>query len=74
MVAPLEKAGLVAGAPDPSDGRQTILSLTEKSPTRIRDRTAREDWLIHLIQAKLSPEEREELAHALTLLKRIVDA
>ncbi len=43
IVAPLEKAGLVAGAPDPSDCRQTILSLTEKSPTRIRDRTARED-------------------------------
>jgi DNA-binding MarR family transcriptional regulator len=27
-VALLEAAGFVSGAPDPSDGRQTILSLT----------------------------------------------
>ena len=28
-VAVLEAQGLVAGAPDPADGRQTLLSLTE---------------------------------------------
>src|ERR1700734_3380184 len=29
VIAALEAAGLVIGAPDPTDGRQTILSLTE---------------------------------------------
>src|SRR5579863_629179 len=29
-IAPLEAAGLVSGAPDPDDGRQTLLSLTKK--------------------------------------------
>src|ERR1700748_3487590 len=29
VIAALETAGFVSGAPDPTDGRQTILSLTE---------------------------------------------
>src|ERR1700685_1508239 len=29
IIAALEAAGYVAGAPDPSDGRQTIISLTD---------------------------------------------
>src|ERR1700743_2475292 len=29
IIAALETAGFVAGAPDPSDGRQTIISLTD---------------------------------------------
>ena len=30
VVTPLREAGLVRGAPDPSDGRQTLMSLTPK--------------------------------------------
>ncbi len=74
IVAPLEEAGLVVGAPDPADGRQTILSLTEKARAMVRDnRMAKEDWLCRVIQAKLSPGEQQELARAVEHLKRVAD-
>ena len=73
-VAALEAAGLVRGAPHPSDGRQTILSLTPACRDWIAaSRAAREDWLLQAIQAKLSPAEQEELASALALFKRLVE-
>lgn len=45
-VAVLEAAELISGAPDPTDGRQTILSLTAAAREEIKSgRTAKEDWL-----------------------------
>lgn len=73
-IAVLEAAGLVHGAPDPADGRQTILSLTDTCRDRIRaGRAAREDWLSRAIQTKLSVAELEQLATGIELLKRLVD-
>lgn len=73
-VASLEAAGLVSGAPDPKDGRQTILSLTDTCRDWITEgRAARQDWLFRTIQARLSPEEQQQLAAAVDLLKRLVD-
>jgi DNA-binding MarR family transcriptional regulator len=73
-VAALEAANLVRGAPDPDDGRQTIMSLTEACRERLRtSRAARQDWLSRTIAAKLSPREQQELAAAVTLLKRLVN-
>lgn len=72
-IAPLESAGLVSGAPDPNDGRQTILSLTDGCRKWIAEgRAARQDWLTRTIQARLSLKEQEELAAALDLLNRLV--
>ena len=74
IVAALETAGLVSGAPDPTDGRQTILSLTEACRERIAaGRAAREDWLLHAIEAHLTPMEQEQVASAVALLKRLVE-
>ena len=74
-VATLEAAGLVKGSPDPADGRQTILSLTDTCRELIKaKRAAKEDWLFRAIQTKLSPAEQEELATALELLKRLADS
>jgi DNA-binding MarR family transcriptional regulator len=74
-VATLEAAGLVKGSPDPADGRQTILSLTDACRELIKvHRAAKEDWLLRAIQTKLSPAEQEELATALELLKRLADS
>jgi DNA-binding MarR family transcriptional regulator len=74
LVAALEAAGLVSGAPDPSDGRQTILSLTDACRKWIEEgRAARQDWLTRTIQARLSPQEQEDLAASIELLKRLVD-
>src|SRR5208337_2257499 len=74
-VATLEAAGLVKGSPDPADGRQTILSLTDTCRKLIKaNRAAKEDWLFRAIQTKLSPAEQEELATAMELLKRLADS
>jgi len=74
-VATLEAAGLVKGSPDPADGRQTILSLTDTCRELIKaNRAAKEDWLFRAIQTKLSPAEQEDLATALELLRRLADS
>lgn len=73
-IAVLEAAGLVSGEADPGDGRQTILSLTPACREMIAaGRAARQDWLFGALQAKLTPEERDDLAHAAHLLYRLVD-
>jgi DNA-binding MarR family transcriptional regulator len=74
-VSALEAAGLVRGTPDPNDGRQTILSLTAACQERIAaGRAARQDWLFHAIQKSLAPDEQEQLARAVELLKRLADS
>jgi DNA-binding MarR family transcriptional regulator len=72
IVAALEEAGLVVGTPDPADGRQTLLSLTDHCREWIaQSRAARQDWLSRTIDARLSPAERTQLAQALPLLHRL---
>ena len=75
IIAALETAGYVAGAADPSDGRQTIISLTD----HFRDwvsaaRAARQDWLLRTLQARLTVREQHQLAGAVELLKRLLDS
>jgi DNA-binding MarR family transcriptional regulator len=71
----LEAAGYVSSAPDPTDGRQTILSLTDARREATRaSRAALEDWLFRAIRAHLSGEEQEELVAAIELLKRLADS
>src|SRR6202012_959999 len=53
-LAVLKAAGFVSGAPDPNDGRQTVLSLTPACQEAIRTgRAAREDWLFRHVAATL---------------------
>ena len=74
LLAVLKAAGLVTGAPDPADGRQTVLSITPECREKIRaSRAAREDWLAHAIQAKFSPVEQQQFATGVALLSRLVD-
>jgi DNA-binding MarR family transcriptional regulator len=74
-VSVLEAAGFVSGAPDPKDGRQTILSLTAECRKWIKaSRAAREDWLFRTIRAKLTSGEQKDLATAVELLKRLADS
>lgn len=74
-VSVLEAAGLVSGASDPTDGRQTILSLTAAAREEIKaNRAAREDWLFRAIRTNLTSAEQEELATGIELLKRLVDS
>ena len=74
IVTPLQEAGLVSGAPDPSDGRQTLMSLTTECVKRIGEgRAARQDWLTTTISQRLSAREQEKLQAALALLTRLVE-
>jgi len=74
VIAALESAGLVSGAPDPADGRQTLLSLTDACRKWVDEgRAARQDWLTRMLQARLSPQEQDEVGKAVELLKRLVD-
>ena len=74
LIAALADAGLVRSAPDPADGRQTLLSLTDACRRWIQDgRAARQDWLTRTIQARLSPREQDQVAKAVELLGRLVE-
>jgi DNA-binding MarR family transcriptional regulator len=74
VIAALESAGLVSGAPDPADGRQTLLSLTDACRKWAAEgRAARQDWLTRMLQERLSPQEQGEVAKAVGLLKRLVE-
>lgn len=73
-VATLKDAGLVRGDPDPSDGRQTALSLTEACREALaKVRAAKEDWLNRAIDTRFSAAERDELGHAISLINRLLD-
>ena len=74
IVAPLQDAGLIRGAPDPGDGRQTLMSLTPKCLRWMQQgRAAGQDWLTTTISQKLSSQEQQTLESALTLLARLVE-
>jgi DNA-binding MarR family transcriptional regulator len=74
IVTPLQESGLVSGAPDPSDGRQTLMSLTPKCLKWLQEgRAARQDWLATTISQKLSLHEQEKLQAALKLLTRLAE-
>jgi DNA-binding MarR family transcriptional regulator len=74
-ISSLEEAGLLSGSSDPTDGRRTILSLTDTCRELIKaTRAAKEDWLFRAIQTKLSVAEQEELARSLELLNRLADS
>ena len=74
VIAALEAAGMIAGTPDPADGRQTLLVLTSDCRKWLeKSRAARQDWLTRTLQARLSPNELDEVAKAVELLERLVD-
>jgi len=74
VIGALEAAGLVSGAPDPNDRRQTLLSLTDACRSSFRDgRAARQDWLSRSLAARLTAQELDDLATAVELLKRLID-
>lgn len=74
IVVPLQESGLIRGVPDPSDGRQTLMSLTPKCLKWLQEgRAARQDWIATTISQKLSIQEQAKLQEALKLLTRLVE-
>ncbi|MEU0134125.1 MarR family transcriptional regulator [Streptomyces sp. NPDC006296] len=70
----LEDRGLVSRAPDPADGRKSVVSVTEEGSTVLAGvRAAKRDWLADAITAELDGAERRTLAEAVGLIGRLVD-
>ena len=73
VIAELDGAGLIRGAPDPTDGRRTIISLTDAGWDSIKlSRAERQDWLVHMIDERFSAAEIEQLIESMELLERLL--
>ena len=73
IVTALEAGGFISGAPDPKDGRRTILSITDWARKEVAARRlAKEDYLADAIAANLTEAEQQQLAAAIPLLKRLI--
>lgn len=71
VIAALEDMGFVERAAHPTDGRQSIVSLTPAGTAFIRETiSAREAWLDRRL-AELSGDEREVLARAAEIIDRM---
>ncbi len=71
-IAELAAAGLVARSPDPTDGRQILIELTELGRTTLaEERARREGWLSKAIESELTDEEQETLFRAVAILRRL---
>jgi DNA-binding MarR family transcriptional regulator len=64
-VAWLETEGLITAAPDPDDGRATLLTLTTDGEQRLRELSRTGLDAVHTIAADFTDEELETLAHLL---------
>ena len=74
MVTALVEGGLVRRDADPSDGRQVLVSITAAGESEVREtRRRRNEWLAGRL-AELGPDEREVLARAAVLLRRLSES
>ncbi|MFE0172083.1 MarR family winged helix-turn-helix transcriptional regulator [Streptomyces sp. NPDC059002] len=72
-VGALVDMGLVERAPDPDDGRQSVVSVTDQGRRTLAElRAAKHDWLSAALAAEFDPAERRQLADAVVLLERLV--
>jgi DNA-binding MarR family transcriptional regulator len=71
VIAALEDMGFVERSPHPTDGRQSIVTLTDTGRTFVEDTiSVREAWLDRKL-AELSGDEREVLAQAAEIIDRM---
>jgi DNA-binding MarR family transcriptional regulator len=74
IVADLAADGLVTRRPDPTDRRQTLITLTPSGSEALdHERRRREGWLAEALERSCSTEEQELLARAAAILSRIVE-
>ncbi|MFB7306070.1 MarR family winged helix-turn-helix transcriptional regulator [Streptomyces sp. NPDC056192] len=70
----LESQRLVERAPDPADGRKSVMSITVVGRTTLAAvRAAKHNWLAEAIAAELDGAERRTVAEATALLDRLVE-
>jgi DNA-binding MarR family transcriptional regulator len=74
-VAALHADGLICFAPDPTDGRKSLISATAKG--KMLSKTipaAREDWLTNAFHTLLEPSELQTLLKAAAVMNHIADS
>jgi len=72
-LAELEAAQLITRSPDEQDGRRTRIALTEEGRDALyADRARRDGWLAQAI-SEFTPAQRDTLAEAVELLRRLSD-
>lgn len=73
-VAALEERGLVRRAPDPADGRRTILSLSAEGAALLRRRrSARSQHLSEALESSFTTTEIKQLRAAAPLIERLAE-
>jgi len=72
-LAGLAGRGLVTRSAHPDDGRQVIVSLTAEGTRTVRETRLRRDTWLAARLAELDPDERDLLARAADVLRRIAD-
>lgn len=72
--AALEAAGLLRRTPDPSDGRQALLQLTDRGLAALKAEMApRDAWLARAMAQVLTEQEQAHLRTAAELMERLID-
>jgi DNA-binding MarR family transcriptional regulator len=75
VLAELQREGLVSRNRDPSDGRQSLISITSAGrETLVREMFYRDEWLNRAMERHLSPAERRILHMAGELMERLAEA
>lgn len=70
----LEGGGYVARQPHPTDGRQVVVTVTDRgSETVLADRARRDAWLARRL-TELTPDERQTLRAAVPILEKLATA
>ncbi|GAB2702381.1 MarR family winged helix-turn-helix transcriptional regulator [Kitasatospora kifunensis] len=73
-LAALEERGLVQRRPDASDGRRSVLTVTEAGRQMLTDRASESvQRLAGAIEQEFNPTERQELLQLLPLLHRLAE-
>jgi DNA-binding MarR family transcriptional regulator len=74
-VAALEADGVISRAPDPTDGRRVILSITPAARELVdSNRAAKEGWLFRAISTTFDATELKQLEVGIELLNRLVNS
>jgi DNA-binding MarR family transcriptional regulator len=74
IITALEELDFVHGVPDPTDGRRTILDLTDHARESVEEaRVIKNDWLFRAMKTKFSPNEQAQLVSTIELLQRLLE-
>ena len=74
-LAALKHSGLVRAAPDPTDGRKRVISITSAGNRLFESAHASRDaWLARAVERAISPRERAALETTIELLERLAEA